>query len=135
MAKVKQDPQFEIAFFENVLKHSPDFIEALVALGDLYTTNGSYAKGLAVDEKLARLRPDDGTILYNLACSYSLLADMPKARRTMEKAFACGYDDFLHLEKDTDLMNLMLDDEFVVMLKNAKSRRPQRPAEAVEDGR
>lgn len=123
MAKRSEnDPQFEIAFYENILKNSPNFIEALTALGDLYTKEGFYQKGLEVDRKLAKLRPEDATVLYNLACSYSLMNDVPKAREVMRSAFLLGYDDLVHLEKDPDLLNLLADVEFSETLKKMRTR-------------
>jgi tetratricopeptide (TPR) repeat protein len=127
MAKPRSesDPQFEIAFYENVLKNSPNFVEALMAVGDLYTKEGFYQKGLAIDEKLAKLRPDSAVIFYNLACSYSLMNDVPKARAAMHRAFLLGYDDITHLDQDTDLLNLLGDAEFVAYLKQVRSELRQ----------
>ena len=130
-ARSESDPQFEIPFYENILKDSPNFVEALMAVGDLYTKEGFYQKGLGVDEKLARLRPEDPVIQYNLACSHSLMNDVPKARKAMSSAFALGYDDLVHLEKDPDLLNLLADADFAEDLKKARLRRgPQVQSEA-----
>lgn len=130
MAKIKDenDPQFEIAFFENVIKKTPRFTEALMALGDLYTKEGYYQKGLEIDERLAQLCPDDAIVFYNLACSYSLMNLKDKAREAMHRAFCLGYDDLEHLEQDPDLLNLLSDNEFVEYLNKtraslAKSRK------------
>ena len=109
----KQDGMdFEIKFFEAVLQKRPHFIEALVALGDLYTKKGLYEKGLTVDEKLTKLRPHDPVILYNLACSHSLLNDIEKSLKTIKLAIELGYDDFEYLEYDSDLKNLRQDSRF-----------------------
>jgi tetratricopeptide (TPR) repeat protein len=118
------DPAFEIGFYEKVLENSPNFIEALSALGDLYTREGFYDKGLKVDERLARLRPDDAVVLYNLACSYSLLNDLPRAREAMARAIARGYDDWDHLERDQDLENLRSDGEFAEYFRGLRQLRP-----------
>lgn len=99
---------FEIQFLEGVIDKSPRFIEALIALGDLYTKNGMFEQGLAIDQKLASLRPEDPFILYNLACSYSLLNDVNKAFSAIQLAIRLGYDDFDFLKKDHDLKNLRL---------------------------
>ncbi len=135
MARNKQTTAaFEIPFFENVLKGAPDFIEALIALGDLYTKEGYYQKGLEVDERLARLRPDDGVVLYNLACSYSLMNDVPHAREAMKAAFQNGYEDIEHLLKDTDLLNLLADVEFADILKNRRKPRTRRSKMTTKEG-
>lgn len=106
MARREHDMDFEIRFYERILTDKPDFIEALIALGDLYTKRGCYEKGLDVDRKLSRLRSEDPVVLYNLACSYSLLSDVDKAFSVIKLALQCGYDDFDYLEQDTDLLNL-----------------------------
>ncbi len=120
-AKKNSSIQFEMAFFEQVLARAPDFIEALICLGDLYTREGLYAKGLEIDERLARLRPQEPEVFYNLACSYSLLNNIPAARRAMARAFDLGYDEWDHLRKDKDLANLLGDHEFVARLKEFQS--------------
>ncbi len=114
---------FEIRFYEGVLEKSPRFIEALAALGDLYTRNGFYRQGLEVDERLYQLRPGDPVVLYNLACSYSLLDEKDKAFRAIKQAIHCGYDDFEHLETDKDLNNLRSDRRFTRYFERIKGRK------------
>jgi tetratricopeptide (TPR) repeat protein len=110
--RIQNDPRFEIAFYENILKYSPRFIEALVALAELYTKEGLHDKGLELDRRLVALRPEDPVIRYNLACSLSLKGDVPAAFEAMKCAFGSGYEDFAHLEKDRDLLNLLSDPGF-----------------------
>lgn len=118
-----EDVDFEIQFLEGVVKTSPDFIEALINLGDLYTKGGFFEKGLSVDQRLAALRPEDPTVLYNLACSYSLVHDMEKAFEAMKLAIQKGYQDIDHLEKDSDLANLRDFPPFEDFLVKIKTKR------------
>lgn len=124
--KMKRDKKdhtdFEIQFYEGVLRKKPDFVEALSALGDLYTRQGRYEKGLEIDEHLLRLRPEDPIVLYNLACSYSLLSDTDRALRTIQQAIDHGYDDFHHLEQDGDLDNLRHDRRFLEYFSRIKNQ-------------
>ncbi len=120
----KEDIDFEIVFYNGLIEKNPNFIEAFVALGDLYTKAGMYKEGLAIDEKLVQLKPDDPVVLYNLACSYSLLKDIDKAFRAFKKAINCGYSDFDHLERDTDLTNLRVDQRFQKYLARIKKKMP-----------
>ncbi len=120
----QEDIDFELAFYNGLLDKNPNFIEALIALGDLYTKAGLYDEGLVIDERLVLLRPDDPVVLYNLACSYSLLRDIDKAFRAFKKAINCGYHDFKHLEQDDDLDNLRKDRRFQQYLTRVKSRKP-----------
>ena len=55
----KDDIEFEIEFYESVLKGAPNFAQALSVLGDLYTRAGFWQKGLDVDVQLSKLRPHD----------------------------------------------------------------------------
>ncbi len=110
--KEEFDIDFEIHFLEGLLKHQPDFIEALIMLGDDYTQKGEYQKGLLVDEKLSVLQPDDPGVHYNLACSYALMTEVDKAFRSIKKAVRLGYNNFEHLEHDPDLIHLRQDRRF-----------------------
>lgn len=121
--KNRDDVDFEIKFFEDVLVKRPNFTEALAALGDLYTKKGLYEKGLHVDKKLAGLKPDDPMVLYNLACSYSLVNDIDHALATIKQAIGYGYNDFGYLEQDSDLMNLRQDDRFKQFLCGIKKAK------------
>jgi tetratricopeptide (TPR) repeat protein len=111
-----------MAFYENLLKKSPNFIEALLCLGDLYTQHGFYEKGLRVDERLAELRPEDPTVFYNLACSYSLMNEVAAADRAIKRSIELGYEDFEHMQKDPDLLNLLSSEEFQAYFKQAREK-------------
>lgn len=103
---------FEISFFENLIKQNPDFVDALNPLGDAYTKRGLYEKGLNVDLKLSNFLPLDPTVHYNLACSYSLLRKIDLAINTLEKAIKLGYSDFKWMGKDPDLENVRKDKRY-----------------------
>ncbi len=119
----KTDVEFEIHFYENILKESPNFVQALTAIGDAYTRAGFWQKGLEVDLKLARMRPNDPTVFYNLACSYALLNQTPAALSALTKAIEFGYNDFEYLRADADLENLLKDfhvQEFIKAVEKKK---------------
>ncbi len=123
MSKPKKiDLDFEIRFFEGILKHSPKFFETLSALGELYTRAGRFEEGLEIDKQLVFLRPDDPYTLYNLACSYSLLCKVELAREAMQLAIEGGYHDFEFLRKDPDLARLLVDPGFQQFLLKAEKR-------------
>ena len=123
VSRKKDDIEFEIAFYENILKETPDFIEALIAVGDLYTRAGFWQKGLEVDLKLTKLRPDDAIIYYNLACSYALLNQTRPALSALSKAIEFGYNDFKHLREDPDLENLLKDEQVKEFLAQVEKKR------------
>ncbi len=95
-----KDSDFEITFYEGLIERAPDFVQALMALGDLYTKAARYEEGLEIDKRLTRLCPDRPEILYNLACSYSLLGDREKSFAAIRRALDLGYEDLEHLQQD-----------------------------------
>ncbi len=133
MTKPPDDIDFEIQLYENVLKDSPDFVEAMMALADLYTKKGLIREGLQLDEKLSRLRPDNPMIFYNLACSYSLLNNQLAALNAVKKAIDLGYDDFDYLYQDTDLANLLTDKEFQQYLNDIQKKKRKRSSNTAKE--
>jgi tetratricopeptide (TPR) repeat protein len=124
--RTKKDLDFEIKFYEGILKRDPNLVDVLIPLGDTYTKRGYYKKGLEVDLKLSRLSPKDPVVFYNLACSYSLLKETTPAMESLEKAFVLGYRDFKFLMSDPDLKNLRGDPGFDRLLqKYRKSKKGQ----------
>ena len=123
--KQQEDFDFEVTFYEKILERKPDFIEALMALGDLYTKKGRAADGLKIDQKLAQLRPDDSAVLYNLACSYSLVNNLEASLNTIKKAIEYGYDNLAYLERDNDLDNLRRDERFKEFFVGIKGKKDQ----------
>jgi len=119
----KEDINYEIQFFESILKDQPSFIEAMIALGDLYTKKGLNEEGLRMDQKLFHLRPDDPIILYNLTCSYSLTNQIDEALKTIKLSVEFGYNDWEYLLKDRDLDNLKNDQQFQKFLSELRDAR------------
>ena len=102
----QRDLDIEINFMEGVIKRAPKYVEALQVLGDAYTRRGKFVDGLKIDEQLSALRPGDPTVLYNLACSYSLTRRYEDGIAALSRAIDCGYNDFKWLLKDPDLASL-----------------------------
>ncbi|NUN92740.1 MAG: hypothetical protein HUU04_03045 [Verrucomicrobiae bacterium] len=101
-----------LTLLEGVVAAMPDDLDALRAIAEQYTEEGFYAEGLAADRALARRRPKDPLVLYNLACSLSLTGDQEGALATLRRAVELGYSDFRHLMKDRDLAALRATEAF-----------------------
>jgi tetratricopeptide (TPR) repeat protein len=108
----KEDVAFEIRFFEGIAHRDPDYIEALQVLGDAYTKTGQWEKGLQIDERLAKLCPQNPLVFYNLACSYSIMNRLDEAFAALKRSLKLGYTDAQWLNKDPDLKNLRSDRRF-----------------------
>lgn len=113
MAKEKApDPEFELRFFESILRRSPRYVRVLEVLGGLYTRQGRIADGLRMDRRLVRLQPTNPTAHYNLACSLALCRRRTAALRVLRQAVQLGYRDFDWMRQDPDLEMLKEHPEF-----------------------
>ncbi len=121
--KENKNLDFEIGFYEGILRRDPNLVDVLIPLGNAYTKRGLYDKGLEVDIRLSRLRPRDPLVFYNLACSYSLLRQIPPALESLEKAFLLGYNDLELLSSDPDMENLRKDPRLKEFLQKHRKRR------------
>lgn len=108
---------FEISFFEGIIKNNPNYIDALIPIGDAYTKRGYYEKGLEVDLKLSSLLPKDPVVHYNLACSYSLLGKIDLSLDAIKKAISLGYKDLKWMNRDPDLENARKDVRYKCLIK------------------
>ncbi|MBN1585961.1 MAG: hypothetical protein JW937_00855 [Candidatus Omnitrophica bacterium] len=123
MPNDREDLEFQISFFEGVLRRQPESVQALSALGEAYTCVGKFRQGLAVDQQLARLRPNDPVVHYNLACDYSLLKQTAPSIRALERALRLGYDDFDLLENDPHLNYVRRSVRYKELLAKAFAQR------------
>ncbi|MFH1678550.1 MAG: hypothetical protein ABH914_02900 [Candidatus Omnitrophota bacterium] len=112
----KEDLDFEISFYEKILEQTPNFVNALIVLGEAYTRKGRYKDGLRVDRRLVKLRPQDEAAQYNLACSYSLLEMPEPCLGSLKKAINFGYSDFTFMEQDPDLEFIRKDPRYRELL-------------------
>jgi tetratricopeptide (TPR) repeat protein len=122
MAKDRlQDPAFEIGFFESVLRRDPKYAEVVEILGGLYTKAGRISDGLKMDRKLVRLKPENATAHYNLACSLALCRRPRAALRSLRTAVDLGYRDLEWMAHDPDLESLKRVPAFLALLENLKA--------------
>lgn len=116
----KEDPTFEISFYESVLRRDPNYTDVVELLGGLYTKVGRISDGLKMDRKLVRLLPKNATAHYNLACSLALSKRRTDALRSLKLAVDLGYDDADWMTQDPDLDDLKDHPEFVRLLEKLK---------------
>jgi Flp pilus assembly protein TadD len=121
MPKAKaSDPEFEIRFFESVLRRDPQYASVVELLGGLYTRQGRIADGLKMDRKLVKLQPGNATAHYNLASSLALSKRKTDALRELRQAVKLGYRDFDWMQQDPDLEALKQHPEFQTLLETLK---------------
>jgi tetratricopeptide (TPR) repeat protein len=98
-------------------------VEALSFLGNTFTRRGLHERGLELDLRLVRLRPESPRAKYNLACSYALLGRPEEAFRALDAAIEYGFDDAEHLARDEDLNSLRDDPRFTELIVRVREKR------------
>ncbi len=111
---------FEADFTMAVLRKRPYHFEALQAAANSLTALGYFEDGLTYDERLCEMRPTDPLIVYNLACSLSLVNKQDEALDRLEQAITLGYNDRKHLKDDPDLENIRELPRFEELLSHIK---------------
>lgn len=106
----------ELGFLEKVSARLPEDLEILQALADLYTKNGKFEAGLAIDRRLSQQLPNDDMVWYNLGCSYALTNHPDEAFEALAKAVELGYGDYDWMKTDPDLNTLHSDPRFESLL-------------------
>lgn len=109
---IKEDLDFQINFYEGLIKDKPDYIQALVILGDAYSRKKLYYKTLKIDQRLVELKPQSPDFHYNLACSYSCLGEIELAFESLKRALKLGYTDLNFMDTDEDLKNIRKDKRY-----------------------
>ena len=113
--------EFLADFLGRALARHPDNFAALSELADLLTRLGRLEEGLAADQRLVHLAPDDPTVHYNLACSLALLGRAQAALDALERAIALGYRDPEHMSDDEDLASVRSHPRFQALLASLRS--------------
>jgi Flp pilus assembly protein TadD len=114
------DLDYDISFYEAVLRRDPGYALVVELLGGLYTRRGRIADGLRMDRRLVRLQPANATARYNLACSLALSRRRGEALRALRQAVELGYDDANWMEQDPDLATLRNHPGYVGLLSSLK---------------
>ena len=110
--KEQRDLDIEIGFMEGVVQRDPRCADAWKVLSEDYARRSKFPEGLKAGEHLARIQPDDPSVLYNLACCYSIARQIDQSLGALSQAISKGFDDFKWLMKDPDLGNLRKDPAF-----------------------
>ncbi len=117
--KKRSQIDFEIDFFERILSRDRNNIHVLACLGDLFSLKGLHRRALQIDERLAELCPDEACVWYNLACSRSVLKQLPEAWKALLAAMDLGFDNYELLATDPDLVPLRAYPQFMALLSVA----------------
>ena len=118
--------RFERDFFEGVIRSEPENVEALIALGEVYSRTGLLNEGLEIDKKLVEMAPEEPKFHYNLACTHSLLGHIDPALSALSHAIELGYNKIEQILADPDLDNLKKDRRYQEILRQFNAATPKK---------
>jgi len=114
------DYDFEVQFYESILRKVPGYLGVVEILGHLYTETGRIDDGLRMDLLATELDPENPMHHYNLACSYSLKNQLNPAFHALKQAIDLGYDDLEWLLQDDALNNLHEHPSFLALVEQIR---------------
>jgi len=125
LARIANQPQieFELDFFSALLERRPEFVEVLKEHAKNLAEVCRHPEGLSIDRRIARLRPEDSLVRYNLACSLALTRHKDEALAELRQAVQLGYRDFEFIKQDRDLDPIRKDPRFKAMLREFERTR------------
>jgi adenylate cyclase len=99
------------------LLQSPDDARARITLATAFAERGNKDEAIREGTQALELSPNDPMMLYNCACLYSRLGELPRAMDALRQAIAGGYKSFGWMQHDPDLDPLRNDPEFQAMAR------------------
>jgi len=115
-----------IKYYEQSLKIDPESPGALFNLAIAYSVKKDQDNAVQTAERLLKVQNAKGLYMsthYNLACFYSLKKEPKKAVENLKKAIENGFEDFDHMQKDSDLTNIRDDKEFKELVNKYVPKR------------
>ena len=111
---------------EEFIKQKADGFNTSYEKKDVKTYHALLSEYLLLYEKLSADEKKQSSyelsnIYYNLTCIYSLSSDKKSALANLKKAIDAGYNDYGHVQLDTDLDNIRNEKEFLELNKKLKS--------------
>lgn len=104
--------QREILALESHLRTVPEDGRAHTLLAADYAAVGRRDEATHEMKIAIALRPDDGNVLYNAACTFSLMGLKAEALEALGKAYTAGFKDPTWTRRDPDLASLHGEPEF-----------------------
>ena len=110
---------------DEFLKQKADGFDIAYDKKDVKTYNSLLSEYLVLHENLPANEKKErsyelSNIYYNLSCIYSLLDNKISAINSLKKAIDAGYNNYGHIQLDTDLDNIRKEKEFIVLNNKLK---------------
>jgi tetratricopeptide (TPR) repeat protein len=99
----------------------PEDVRARILLANRLAEVGEKEEAVRHLETAVALRPNDGSTLYNAACTYGLLNMKKETLETFRRAVAAGYSNLDWAKRDADLACVREDPEFIQLVSGGKA--------------
>jgi len=116
-AEAESTMQSGILVTERHLDLNPDDVRALCLGAGVLIQLGERDRGMEWARRGLALAPEDSSVLYNVACVYSLGGLADQALECLDQAVQNGFGHRAWLENDSDLDSLRADPRFAALLK------------------
>jgi non-specific serine/threonine protein kinase len=104
--------QQRVQVLEAHLKKVPEDARARTLLAADYADMGRVEDAMREANLAMNLRPDEATVLYNIACFFCSLDKIAEALDALSKAWHAGFKDPVWVRRDPDLTKLHGDPHF-----------------------
>jgi len=112
--------QQSVEALEIHVKKVPEDARARAILGGLYAESERPEDAIRELNLGMALRPNDATVLYNIACTYGLLGRKAESLEVLKKAWDAGFTDASWVRRDPTLSILYGDPEFEKLYPEGK---------------
>jgi tetratricopeptide (TPR) repeat protein len=103
--------------FNQAIKLNPKDAKSYSSISDAYYDLKDYENYIKVILKAIAQKVDEPGNYYNLACGYSIKNQTPKSLANLEISIQKGFNDYNHINEDTDLTNIRKLPEFKELMK------------------
>jgi non-specific serine/threonine protein kinase len=111
-----------IQVLKQQLELVPEDVRARILLANRYAELGNQDDAARELETAVALRPNDGNVLYNAACTYGIMQKKAEALEMFHKAVEAGYSNMDWASRDPDLTCLHGDSEFQRVVENVRRK-------------
>jgi len=108
---------------ENHLQLNPDDVRAVYMKSGSLAGIGEPAQALEWSDRALSMDPEEPSVLYNVACNYSLLNQTEKALDCIEKAFDKGFGHREWMEYDPDFLSIKNHPRFKALMRGLAAAR------------
>ena len=119
----KEDYSEAVIRYEKALHHNKKFKEVLINLSTAYMKNKELGKALKTIQAGQNQFPHEPLFDYNFACYYSLRKNLAPGLSALKQAVEKGFEQFIQIESDSDLIYLRQSDEYKTWKEKMSSAR------------